>query len=244
MNQLPSLIILNIFLWILSVQSTTIQAEQWLFIKEKHGVKAYKKHIPNSTLYTFKGEGIIPQPIEKVVALLLDNQSATQWIPKLISCKELSNNNQWPKSFMQFSLFDAPWPLKDRYFFSRIDVQIRDNGNTVIIDYEDIAAEAGLKEVQPPVKAILGELSGSEYTLKRLDDGKTYFSAISAVRPNGKIPNWLLNWVGSSMPFDSFIRMNQELTKSQRPVPAEIINLLNAPKATAHPSVGKNRAHL
>ncbi|MCY4046318.1 MAG: hypothetical protein OXE99_14740 [Cellvibrionales bacterium] len=239
MKQLPRL---SLLLFFIALPHMT-KAEPWQFIKQKHGVNAYKKHIEGSTLYSFKGEGIINHPIEKVVALLLDNQHATEWIPKLIRCQELKTNNQWPKSFMQFSLFDAPWPIKDRYFFSRIDVSVSDNGNQVIIHYDDISPDLGLKEAPIPPNAILGKLSGSEYTLKRLANGKTHFSAISSVKPNGKIPNWLLNWVGGSMPFDSYLRMDKALTGLARSVPQPILDLIVPPKAAAHPSVDNNKPH-
>lgn len=153
------------------------------------------------------------------MTVLLDNNRATEWVPKLSECK-IVKSESWPQSFSQLSLFDAPWPIKDRYFYSKVSVEI--NKNNIDIFYHNL-------DLQPPLtedkkrNAIQGSIAGSHYRLiQSTDDNRTFFIATSVVRPYGKIPQWLINWAGSSMPFDTVKRLNKQLQKSDINVPGSV----------------------
>ncbi len=181
-------------------------------MKEKDGFTSYKKHIEGSSLYAFKGEGIINSPIEKIVGILLDNDNATKWVPRLKFCMIAERQNMWPMRFVQYSIFDAPWPVKDRYFLSEVNVDINTAKTRIVITYKNIDDMQPFWAITPPLKAIKGNIDGSQYTLvKRLNGVSTDFTAISIVQPNGNIPTWLINWVGESMPFDTIKRLKRRL---------------------------------
>ena len=157
---------LLIFLSILNAIALSATETTWDLIKTKHGVSAYKKHLPNEGLYAFKEEGFIDHPIDKVLTVLLDNNRETEWVPKLSECKILKSES-WPQSFSQLSLFDAPWPIKDRYFYSKVSVEI--NKNNIDIFYHNL-------DLQPPLtedkkrNAIQGSIAGSHYRLIQSPD--------------------------------------------------------------------------
>ena len=201
-------------------------SDEWELMEEKWGIKAYKQRLINSDLYAFKGEGTFNSAMINVANIILNNDRATEWVPNLSECKTALKDNQWPVSFSQYSVFDAPWPVRDRYFLSRINVTVSPDKKDLVIRYDNIPSTEDV-EISPPSNAVKGRITGSEYYLTQRPDGKTDFTAISRVDPKGNIPGWLINWIGKNMPFDMWERMEKRLKDPSVVVAPELYQLLN-----------------
>src|SRR4051812_47732591 len=53
---------------------------EWQKVIEKNGVTVYRKEIPNSPVFVFKGEGVINAPLIRVASVLLDFSRSKEWV--------------------------------------------------------------------------------------------------------------------------------------------------------------------
>ena len=68
-----------------------------------------------------------------------------------------------PREFIQVSLFDAPWPVRDRIFISHISLEVDRATGRARVEYGPSGYE---EEVRG---AILGSAVGTHYVLEPLD---------------------------------------------------------------------------
>lgn len=194
-------------------------AEQWQLIKSEQGINSFKKQQSYSKLLAFKAEAVVKHPISKVVNILLDSDHAESWIPKLIDSRVIPPSN-WPLDYTQYTKFDAPWPIRDRLFLSRVQVDIGADGDTQIhyLNTQPDYREQGF---------VRGSAAGSTYTLKRnkINPQHTDVIAISVADPNGAIPKWLVNWVGMNMPHNTMLQLREKSAQNDIPMRVEIASL-------------------
>ncbi len=184
----------------------------WELTRDEDGIKAYKRTQADSPLLAWKAEGVVDAPVLQVMTVLLDGNRAGEWIPRLVQ-SEVRDGSRWPREYKQFSRFDAPWPVSDRVFYSRVTIDVDPETGHTEIRYFDIDEEI---ETQG---AVQGNAGGSFYVLEPIDDGeRTYVSGVSVANPNGFIPTWLVNWVGSSVAWDTLSRLRAQVARGEREV--------------------------
>lgn len=169
-----------------------LDAPGWELTRDEDGILSYKRSIDGSPLLVFRGEGVIEAPITRVLSVALDNERVGEWIPGLAE----STVVRWikePLEYIQYSRFDAPWPVRDRIFLSRVVMMVHPRTYTTEIHYRNVP------ETLDRDGGIQGSTDGSYYVLRPVDEGRsTYFIGVSVADPRGAIPAWLINWMGGS----------------------------------------------
>jgi hypothetical protein len=164
----------------------------WVLARDDGDIKAYVRQSDDSRLLAFKVVAPIDAPIELVLSVVLDAEHAEDWLPRL----RVSEILRWidePLSFVQYTEFNAPWPVGDRVFVSRVELRVDPETFAADIRYYD-SEDAALNEA-----AIKGSAHGSYYLLRPIDGGRrTHFTAVSMADPKGRIPTWMINWIGRS----------------------------------------------
>jgi len=185
-----------------------LDAPGWELTRDEDGILSYKRVVDGSPLLVFRGEGVIEAPITRVLSVALDNTRVGEWIPGLAE----STVVRWikePLEYIQYSRFDAPWPVRDRIFLSRVAMVVHPRTYTTEIRYHNVP------ETLDRDGGIQGYTGGSYYVLRPVDEGRgTYFIGVSVADPRGAIPAWLINWMGESWPHKTLSLLARQVAKS------------------------------
>ncbi|NRB37235.1 MAG: hypothetical protein HRU20_02065 [Pseudomonadales bacterium] len=203
-----------------------VQAEShnWQLSRDEDNIRSYKSRRAGQKLVAFKSDSIIDQPIAKVLTVLLDSTYAHEWIPKL-KTSEIREAKHWPEAYLQFTHINAPWPVWDRIFLSRVTVDVDPISHQTNIHYVKADEDIHI------AKTILGSVDGSFYQLQSVDNGqKTRLIAISVANPNGSLPKWLVNWVSANMPHDTVVLLRDYMANHAITVDARIQRLYAQPQ--------------
>ena len=185
-----------------------LDAPGWELTRDEDGILSYKRVVDGSPLLVFRGEGVIEAPITRVLSVALDNERVGEWIPGLAE----STVVRWikePLEYIQYSRFDAPWPVRDRIFLSRVVMAVHPRTYTTEIHYHNVP------EALDRDGGIQGYTGGSYYVLRPVDEGRgTYFIGVSVADPRGAIPAWLINWMGASWAHKTLRLLAHQVAKS------------------------------
>jgi hypothetical protein len=163
--------------------------------------------VPGSSIYSFRAESELDAPMVRVMSVLLDADRVDEWIDRLAE----SRVHRWiraPIEYVQYTRFDAPWPVTDRVFLSRVLISIDPRSHDTVIEYHNT------KEEPPEGRWLRGYAGGSYYELKPLDGGdRTALLAVGVADPRGSIPVWLVNWIGASWAHDTVMALRAQLAR-------------------------------
>ncbi len=194
------------------------QAHSWQLSRDEESIRSYKSNQAGQKLVAFKSDSVIDAPIAEVLSVLLDDEDADKWIPRLAGSE--IRTGDWPTDYVQFTRFDSPWPVRDRIFLSRVNVTVDPETHLTDIYYHNQPNA----ELVP--KTILGSTEGSHYQLHSLNNGtQTRLIAISMANPNGSIPKWLVNWVCKNVPHDTVVLLREHLANNTIVVEEGILQL-------------------
>ena len=180
---------------------------EWVLKRDEAGIRSYEMKQEGSPLLSFKAEGVIDAPVDLVLSVLLDANRSMEWI-NFMSESVVVRWIDEPSDYVQLSRFDIPWPVKDRMFISRVVVEVDPETYTAVIVYHPADDQV------EPRDAILGNATGSHFTLKPIDGGtRTEFMGVGIADPKGSIPKWIVNWVGSSWPHQIMEALREQVLK-------------------------------
>jgi hypothetical protein len=172
-------------------------AETWELTRDDDGIRSYVRASKDSPLLAFRGETTLDAPIDRVLSVVLDAERVGEWIPRITESTVL----RWergPREYIQYTRFDAPWPVKDRVFLSRVVLEVDPESSRTSLRYYN-APDEKLPERAGSSSAIHGSAGGSYYLLEPAAAGRaTRLLAVSVADPKGSLPNWLINWAGTS----------------------------------------------
>ena len=94
----------------------------WKLVLKKDGFKVYQRKIIGSSYIQMKGTGVIYQPIEKVLAIILDYKRLKEWQPNLKTFERLVTHND--KHFINYFAMNLPWPVTDRDIVMRHKIKV------------------------------------------------------------------------------------------------------------------------
>jgi hypothetical protein len=193
--------------------------QAWKLARDEDGIKAYLLVQDDSPLLAFKAEAVLDASVELVLSVVLDAEHAEDWIPRLAASEVLRWIDE-PRSYIQYTEFDAPWPVSNRTFVSRVDVELDPTNYEVEIRYA-YAPDAPLN-----VDAVQGSADGSYYILVPIDGGRrTHFTAVSVADPKGRIPSWLINWIGKTWAHSAMSSLQKRIASPEAELLAELAPL-------------------
>jgi hypothetical protein len=179
----------------------------WQLLRDADGIRTYKRIQDDSPLLEFRAEGVLDAPLEKVLSVLLDDERAQEWIPRLAE----SRIEHWlrePVEYIQYSHFDAPWPVRDRVFRSRVTIEVDRALSRVEIRYFGAGGDLDVPGT------IEGSAEGSSYLLEPIDEGRqTWLMGVSVADPRGAVPTWVVNWAGSTWAHTTLMLLREQLQR-------------------------------
>ncbi|MCX6246700.1 MAG: START domain-containing protein [Bacteroidetes bacterium] len=177
------------------VSSLNLKAQQWVFIKEKEGIKIYTRTPENSTFKCFKGETVFHASMEKL-SLYIGNVKNFNWWDKNV--KDLRVIEAEPGKHAKYYLvYDLPWPLNDR------DLCVEAFITYDTLKREKVVSSKPLPGAVPEQKGIVRIKNyWQKWTLTAIDDNNVHAVLEGFVDPGGSIPSWLYNMVITETPLN------------------------------------------
>jgi hypothetical protein len=178
----------------------------WEKIDEADGVKVFSKELPNSPLVAFRGEALIPAPLEKLLWVLADNQHRTDWVDRLEKSVVLEKVSDY--EFVLYQHFGLPFPISDRDYVYR-GRAVRGKDGAVILLMQSESHSKAPKESA----GVRANLIRSKYVL--IPQGKDSTKVVVEIHtdPRGMIPTWLVNLIQESWPMKTLTALRAQVTK-------------------------------
>ncbi|WP_259069248.1 START domain-containing protein [Mucilaginibacter sp. X4EP1] len=101
------------------VQAISVSAqEDWKLQKDKDGIQVYSAQVPDSKIRAIKVVANYDASPEEVADIVMDINTATEWVSHLKSCyliKRVSQNELY-----YYAEVNLPWPASNRDFVAHL----------------------------------------------------------------------------------------------------------------------------
>lgn len=188
-------------LFILTVLNISMaySTEPWVLYKNKSGIKVYKKNT-HTGLVKLKAQMTLKAKVSDFVFLLEDTENASQWLDGVISVSVLKRLSEVEN--IVYSVFNAPWPVKNRDMLTYSIYQYYDDGSLLIkIKTAPPSLTDGFDKTGDNI-AITGVVASWRLTPKK--GGMLEITYMAYADPGGSLPNWLINQIALSGAFNTF----------------------------------------
>lgn len=208
------------FIFLNFAHSKLANKEEWTKITEKEGFKIYSKSMKESEIRAMKIKGTVNGSILNVTNILRDVDSATDWIPNLISRKYVQEITD--TEAILHDVTDMPWPVSNRDTIVHHKLSISENKKSLILQFNSVK-HPDFPETNDNVRAHI-HFGKIVFTPKGED--KTHIEMVILVDPRGSIPTWAVNVLQVSMPYD-FVKALHEFAENSKIPPRQgLINLV------------------
>ena len=183
--------------------SFTFFNENWVFKKEKEGIKVYTakvegyKYDKSIALYTFNAD------INSFTNFIMDPLNFKKFSDRIEKIEVINKNET--KAFYYMSI-DMPWPISNRDGVYEITLKSKTNSGAHIA----IVARPNLLPIQKGYVRI--EYANTDYIIKKRGS-ELDLRYEKHTDPNGSIPAWLSNYYLSDAPIENIIVMKENIEK-------------------------------
>lgn len=179
--------------------SMAYSTEPWVLYKNKSGIKVYKKNT-HTGLVKLKAQTTLKAKVSDFVFLLEDTENATQWLDGVISVSVIKHLSEVEN--IVYSVFNAPWPFKNRDMLTYSIYQYYDDGSLLIkMKTAPPSLTDGIEKNGNNI-AITGV--EASWRLTPVQDGMLEITYMAYADPGGSLPNWLINQFALSGAFNTF----------------------------------------
>ncbi len=196
-----------IFACVVSAFSLTAQAvpsENAKLSLNKNNIKVWTYKNVNSAVLSYKAETTFDVQLEKAVALVLDVNNTSKWVPNVAKAEMLSRDDK-KGEFTLYMVLDFPFPLKDRDMIVKGKMSKDSNG---VITVQNTAIAQG-KAVNPNYIRIK-DYSG-DWVFQKMANNKVKVTTSGHANPEGSIPTSVVNLLVEQQPYQMLQKMKVQL---------------------------------
>ncbi|HEY8783824.1 MAG TPA: START domain-containing protein [Mucilaginibacter sp.] len=186
--------------------SPSIGQSDWKLRTETEGIKIYTSLMPDSKIKAIKVEGDYHATASQMVALIMDVNTAPEWVYHTKSCalvKQIS-----PSELYYYSEINLPWPAANRDFVAHLIVT--QNPDTKVVTIAGPAV-AGFVPIKEGIVRVTDSNGKWVITPKGTDQIKVEYTI--HVDPGGSLPSWLVNMFATEGPMKIFRNIKFQLQK-------------------------------
>lgn len=165
----------------------------WIPEVEKEGIKIYTGVLPNSRIKAVKAQCNVKATASQVVALLMDVESAVDWVYHTKSCTLIKRVS--PDELYYYSEISLPWPLQNRDFVAHLKVS--QNSVTKVVTIDGPAVKGYVAEKKGMVRI---QDSKGKWVISPAGAGYVNIEYTIHVDPGGTLPPWLINMFAAEGP--------------------------------------------
>ncbi len=181
-------------------------ANAWDFMYEKDGIKVYRRTIKGSPIVGFRGETIIYNQPEKVLAVLMDNDHRLEWVDRLEQSDILKRISE--KEYIVYQVFGLPWPLSKRDFVYRGVLTVDESKKSIVVRMQSVEHKDA-----PETVGVRADLKSSMYRITPIGQFMTKFEVEIHSDPKGLIPSFVVNLVQKSWPYKTLMSVKRQVEK-------------------------------
>ena len=216
---------MHIILIALSVAFTTNTEPKWELIDNQDGITTYKRSVPNSGLFAFRGEAEVRGvDFHRLLTLVAKPKYHPQWMDMCYMSKELKRPS--PLERVCYTRFELPsvisWVVDDRDFVYNIRGEVKDNGNTFRAHFNS----GSVNRSRPDKCCVRGLLKDAFIELKRHRYGRISMVLEAVIDPKGLVPQWVVYFVQKHWPFKSLRDLRKAARDKSVVIDPEIVRIL------------------
>ncbi len=196
-------------IWLVLVAtSSEVHAKPvWKEIERDQGVTVFAREEPKRSLPTFRGVGEVSANIYHLMAIILDNQRAPEWVDRCESSRQLERYDA--RTTLVYSRASSPWPVSDR------DTVVRVTTRTIRPQKEYRLSMRSQPDLTPRVDGVVRiEQSHIYFHLTRLGPKRTQIEYSLNVDPGGYLPKWLVRMSTRTMPIKTIRALEAQARKT------------------------------
>jgi hypothetical protein len=175
---------------------------------EQDGIRVDQKNVTGRGLPMFRARGRIDAPLDDVLAVILDVERQTEWMPRFEEIRVLRSDG--PLHAVFYLRMGMPWPVSDRDAVLATETRHLDGGRTLTRFW--LADDEGVEPVSGIVR--MAALQG-HYALRPIDDGTTEVEYQVDADPGGLIPDWLAARTATDDPLQALRNLRSRATATR-----------------------------
>lgn len=207
-NQIVTLVnkvfFMSLFM-VLAAASASAQND-WKLSADKEGIKIYTSIVSDSKIKAVKVECDLNTTPSQLVAVVMDINSATDWVYHVKSAKLIKQVS--PSELYYYSEVSLPWPVANRDFVAHLIVTQDPASKVVTIDGP---AVQGFVPVKKGVVRV--DNSFGRWVITPVGTGQIHVQYTIHTDPGGAIPAWLVNIFATDAPLKIFEGLKVQLQK-------------------------------
>lgn len=207
-NQIVTLVnkvfFMSLFM-VLAAASASAQND-WKLSADKEGIKIYTSVVSDSKIKAVKVECDLNTTPSQLVAVVMDINSATDWVYHVKSAKLIKQVS--PSELYYYSEVSLPWPVANRDFVAHLIVTQDPASKVVTIDGP---AVQGFVPVKKGVVRV--DNSFGRWVITPVGTGQVHVQYTIHTDPGGAIPAWLVNIFATDAPLKIFEGLKVQLQK-------------------------------
>lgn len=171
-----------------------LDAQDWQLVGEDDGVRVFRKEVPGTELFAFRGETVMDASMSMIASILMDTSRKHEWVARLGEARNVEIVSDFER--IEYNHTHSGFFLvKDRDFvFRAVGTLNRKQREfkVVLTSIEDSRV--------PETRHVRGQIQRGVYTIKDLGNSKSQVSVEIHLDPKGSVPRWLVNLIQKSWP--------------------------------------------
>ena len=178
-------------------------------VKQGDGVRVYLLGETRGGLPRMVAETRVEGSVFEVLAVIMDVDRSCQWAGRCLIARIVERERLGRVRL--YSRRKAPWPISDRDFELRTDVDIAAGGHRVTARFWNVA------DARTPRQAgvVRMPLLRGHYRLKRVSDRLTDVEFLIEANPGGWIPKWVVRWTAEALPYSSLRGLRRQVVRTR-----------------------------
>lgn len=199
------------FLLLLSSMLFRISAksqEDWNLTKDKDGIKVYTRKTENFKFDELKVECEFEGRISQLAAVLLDVNNHYQWVYKTAKSQLLKTLSATDLFF--YTEVECPWPIANRDLVVHMSLVQNLQNKVMTVEAENVNDYLPDKD-----NIVRMKYSRVTWTVTPLNNKQFKVDYRIQIDPGGSVPAWILNLFASKGPYETFMKLKEEMKLPQ-----------------------------
>lgn len=176
-----------------------IPADGWSLVCEHNGIVVQERSVPGYPMKAYRARGTLSAPIEQILEVLSDTDTASDWMPELDRQQVVSAVSD--VEMITLNIYGVPFPFADRELLLHNQLRLDRPGNALVAEAVSIDAP----EVATPGSRVRARMIYGKTWLSPVDTDLTDIEFVIMADPGGCIPDFLATFGLRRMPL-SFVR--------------------------------------
>jgi len=181
--------------------------DDWSLKKDKNNIKVFTRKTKNFKVDEIKVECEFEGRVSQLVAVLLDVNKHYEWVYKTTKSQFLKKNAETDLFF--YTEIQVPWPFENRDLIVHMKM-LQNSSKTITIEANNV------NDFMPDKKNIVRvKYSRANWIVTPLNNKKFKIEYRVQIDPGNGVPAWLLNLFISNGPYDTFLKLKEQIQRPQ-----------------------------